>query len=112
MRIELREIQIRDDLFGAGDHLGREVNADAVRGLQVRKQISHSAADLEDALVGVDKVAINFSQTAVIPSPIPRQWSRFCAMEFQFAMRVCLVNNTCFIKEGDVFHSGLILPEY
>ena len=63
------EMTFRMGLPGQFDHLIREIDPHAKGRFQAGKQVTRTAADLEDAQAGLDEETGDFIQTAVVVSP-------------------------------------------
>ncbi len=71
LSIGLDEPQMRVLLPRPAEHLGRDVDANAFRGIDGGEKIALGATDLEDALAGRDQEPEDLSQSAVIPAAQP-----------------------------------------
>lgn len=112
MRVKLAVFNVWMFSFGARDHFGGEVNADAVGGLQVGNQASHAAANFKDALVGIDEKFVNFDDSAVIPASQAAPAISFFGDSVPVGDAGLLIGFACCVKWWGYFHGGMILPEY
>ncbi len=72
-------------------------------------ETARAAADLKDALVGVDKIFVDLDQAAVIPASEPCPRIAFLRDLVPMGDAGFLVFHACFIEKWSCFHGGVIV---